>query len=220
MTNCTKWAPETSPVAASCAHWPLLLLLLACCACGCAPSKSKSASPVQESRAAAPARATFNQFGLVFSYPPEWTSASDDFLAAVRNSLGPQLAPFGRTLDGAAVLQAPQQEMMVMITRVRTESPLSLGTLLAERLKVDKQASDAGDVTKMNRLEKTTVGSGIPAVIEDLERGAHGRARSYRIQSGHGLYELSFIVVDATLFDKYSAAIDSLAATVQVTSLP
>lgn len=163
-----------------------------------------------------PSTYKFDRWGIAFSYPSEFQSITDPYLEQLRKATESQLAGSDRTLEELKVFEVSEDDVSLMVSKIKTDTPLSIAQVLRERQGVYDAAREAGDVTKLNLLRQTTVGSGTKAVIEDAERSDGSRGRSYKIPQGDSMFEVSFVFTNKALFEKYSAKIDSIIASLRM----
>jgi hypothetical protein len=162
---------------------------------------TSTVTPVQTSQ-----WARFDRWGLTFEYPQGWTEWSAEKLAAVKSALDAQLAQTTtgtkRTVEDVTIIATQDQEVAVIVGVLRFEGAVTAQTLLAEERSKMDAASAAGDVTKIVRIEQTTI-AGKPAIIVDVERGASGRGYAVTILSGDLGIQIQCIVQNLQRFAVY-----------------
>jgi hypothetical protein len=110
---------------------------------------------------------------------------------------------------------SPDEEVCLIVSKIQADNALSADDILSERRKVDDDATTAGDVTQINRLEITTV-YGLPAVVEDVERSNGGRGHTVKLLKGKFIVELSLIVNDKHRYDKHIGEYEQILASLKV----
>jgi len=159
--------------------------------------------------------AQFAKWGLSFDYPKEWREHPADRVGAMKDYMARELDQYGRHLQELAILVGPNDEVALIVSKYTTPVPMTPSEFIEERNRVYADAQRAGDVTKVNLVKEETLAK-LPAIEEDVERSNGGRGRTYKLIDGVVVFEISFIVNDASQFPKYSDMLDHLVSNMTV----
>ena len=110
------------------------------------------------------ATATYDKAGISFQYPCNWRSFSRKTASGMRIQMTRGLREFNRSLVSLDMYISSDEESCFFVSTVQADKALSAEDILSERRKVHEDAMRAGDVTRVNTLETTTVNN-LPAVI-------------------------------------------------------
>lgn len=158
---------------------------------------------------------TFDRWAISFQYSGEWKEWPNEKTVAAKASLNDELKPFNIEMLEFTMMLAPNEDAALLISKSKRASPITAEEVLKERESVYKDAQAAGDLSKINRLEKITI-DGKPAVIEDVERANDGRAMSIKIISGQVISEVSVVTKLKDDFPIYKPVFDKILQTVKV----
>ena len=173
-------------------------------------SQSKTGTPAPTQRAM-----TYSEAGISLQYPKTWRSFPSQAVSQIKANMATELRKYDRTLISLAMFISSDEEVAFFVSKVRADKPLTDDDILAERRKFYEDAVNAGDVTRINTLEKTTV-KDLPAVVEDIERQNGGRGRTVKLLKGDFLIELSLIVNKKSNYDKYFPDFETIIATLTI----
>lgn len=178
------------------------------------PVESASATatvPVES----ASATAHFDLWGLSFDYPAEWVESPASEVTQMKDYLAGELHTIGRDLLEFTIIVGPTNETALMISKYQTPTPMTAVEFIQERNDVYTEAMKTGDVTRVNYIRETTMAN-LPAVEEDVERSNGGRGLTWKIIDGRTIFEITFIVHDATKFPQYSEALSQILSTIEL----
>ena len=204
-----------SPVAACLA---LLVGLLG--GCQNAPERT-----ISERRPSSPAPADtkppkpgFSKWGISLNPPQGWNRWSADKERAGIEMLAGQMGGTGRALVHLAVWSKPDESaaMMLGVSRETSGSSPQLSRLLQDERGKMNAAEQAGDVTKINRLEIAQA-AGRKCVVSDVTRSNGGRGVCYYFVSTKDIVCLMWIVQNASEFAQHQAALNSVLASLSIT---
>lgn len=157
----------------------------------------------------------FSKWDLSFDYPKGWQEHPADRVAMMKEYLGRELRPYGRSLQEFAMIVGPNDETALLVSKYTIPQAMKPAEFIEERKQVYDDAKRAGDVTKVNHVKETTIAK-LPAVEEDVERSNGGRGRTFKVIDGTTVFEISFIVNNASQFSKYSSVLDHLVSSIKV----
>ena len=159
--------------------------------------------------------ATYQKAGISFQYPINWRSFRSEAVSGMRTQITSELRKFNRTLVSLDMYISSDEEVAFFVSKVQADNALSADDILAERRNVYEDATRAGDVTRVNKLERTTVND-LLAVVEDVERSNGGRGHTVKLLKGRLIVELSLIVNDKSKYDKHVGEYEQILATMKV----
>ena len=165
--------------------------------------------------AASKATTTYQRAGISFQYPSNWQSFPSEAVNGMKTTIADELRKFNRTLVSIDMYISDDKEVAFIVSRVQANTPLAASDVLSERQNVYNDATRAGDVTKVNRLESTIVNN-LPAVIEDVERSNGGRGRTIKLLKERLIVELSLIVNRKGEYDKHVHEYEQILATLKI----
>jgi hypothetical protein len=164
---------------------------------------------------AAKAANNYENTGILFQYPSSWHSARSEAVTAMRTQLTNELRNFNRSLIAFDMFFSSDEEVALLVSKVQTDNALSAVDILAERGKVYDDATRAGDVTKINKLETITV-KNLPAVVEDVERSNGGRGHTVKLLNGKYIVELSLIVNNKARYENHVGEYENILASLKL----
>jgi FKBP-type peptidyl-prolyl cis-trans isomerase len=163
------------------------------------PTQTASSVAPDQSRdaAASPERdhSTYQNAWLSLSYPSAWRPVAAQVLDEQRNAQTVALKQEGRSLLSLGMFTATDDTVGFVVSVVDAGETLNADAFLSERRRICDAFERAGDVTKVNLLERTVVNQ-LPAVVEDVERSGTGlfdRGRTTYLIGANRLYTLSFV---------------------------
>jgi hypothetical protein len=159
--------------------------------------------------------ATYEKEGISFQYPSSWRPFASEAVGGMRTQMTTELRKFNRTIVSLEMYISPDEEVAFFVSIVQADIGLSADDILSERRKFYDDATRAGDVTRINKLE-TMISSDLPAVVEDVERSNGGRGHSIKLLKGRRIIELSLIVNDKGKYDKHFVEYEQILATLNV----
>lgn len=159
---------------------------------------------------------SFERWGMKFEYPKDWQEHPQDRVEMMKSFIREQLESDNITLLEFTMITAPRQAASLMISKTQRQENATPEDLLRERQGVYRDAQAAGDVTKINQLEATTVDNK-PGIIEDVERSNGGRGRTVKVIDGQIIFELSLIVSDKNNFVNYQPDFEHILKTLIIT---
>ena len=200
-------------------HWKnatmvLVMLGFALFGTGCGKDESSSKQAPEPGSPSA-ATATYEKAGISFQHPSNWRSFPSEAVIGMRMQMTSELRKFNRTLVSLDMYISSDEEVAFCVSTILADKALSAEDILSERRKVYEDATRAGDVTRVNKLEPTTVND-LPAVIEDVERSNGGRGHTVKLLKGRHIIELSLIVNDKGKYDKHVGEYQQVLATLKV----
>ena len=166
----------------------------------------------------------FDRWGLSFTYPADFEEHPQDRVDQRRGTLKVQLRGEGqgvgnmagpRKTSNSTDFSTGDKSANVRTSIIVFDRPPSADVFWSERQAVLKQAKHRGDVTAINRLERTTVASH-PAVIEDVDRRNGGRDVRLHVLADKKLYQVIWVLRDKKDFAKWQQEIESTRQSVAV----
>lgn len=164
---------------------------------------------------AAKAANHYENAGISFQYPISWHSARSEAVTAMKTQLTNELRNFNRALVAFDMLISSDEEVALLVSKVQTDNALTAADILSERGKVYDDATRAGDVTKINKLETTTV-KNLPVIVEDVERSNGGRGHTVKLFKGRFIVELSLIVNNKAQYENHIGEYEEILASLTV----
>lgn len=149
-----------------------------------------------------------------FQYPISWKSVKGKVLEEAITQLTTELRTVNRTLVSLDLYTSSDNELAFIVSRIRTTNALSAEEIILERNGVHADAKRAGDVTRVNKLERVTIND-LQGVVEDLERSNGGRGHTVKLLNGRLIVELSLVVNEKSRYEKYIAEYERILATVR-----
>jgi len=146
----------------------------------------------------------FNRWGLKFKHPKDFREWPADRVKMMKQFISKELADSlksghastgWRELKEFTYIVSPEESVALTVTVLSFKEEPSIEALLRERQSVLKDASTAKDVTKVNKLEISKLGSH-QVILEDVERSNGGRGICIHLISRKNVYQITWIVND------------------------
>lgn len=173
-------------------------------------TQAKGIAPVTVER-----RTEYNNAGISFEYPTTWRSFPAQAVSGMRTTMVSKLGKYNRTLISLDMFISPDEEVAFFVSKVQAHDQLSVEDILSERRRFYDDATRAGDVTKVNKLEATTLNQ-FPAVVEDVERSNGGRGHTVKVLKGGFIVELSLVVNNKANYEGHTAEYNKILATLAI----
>jgi len=180
------------------------------------PVTSNTTATIPESPKTASASAfSFNKWAITFQCPGEWKEWEAEKSVYAKESLNERLKQFDIEMLEFTMIMSPNEDVAILVSKSQRVKPIIIEELVKERENVYKDAQAAGDVTKVNKLEQTTIDYK-PAIIEDVERSNGGRAISMKVIAGQKVFEISLIAKDKNNFETFRPVFEQIMKTVTI----
>jgi len=156
---------------------------------------------------------SFNDENVNFSYPQKWEKADEDIIFALRQQLETQQNVYaGKLLELEIFILESSSNTMLVFDKANVSNILTIDSLLNQRKQTDKDALEAGYLTKLNSLEIKEI-NGIPMLIEDFNANAgsnNGRSYGMRAIINSVIYEFTVAGTNNNDFTIYKGYLDEI----------
>ncbi len=155
----------------------------------------------------------YKDANVSFSYPKKLEKAPDEIISSFRQQLESQQNVYtGKVLELEIFVLESSNYTMLVFDKANVSDILTIDSLLNQRKQTDKDALEAGYLTKLNALEIKKI-NGILMLIEDFHANTgsnSGRSYSMRTIVNSVIYEFTVAGLNNNDFSTYKSYLDKI----------
>jgi hypothetical protein len=162
---------------------------------------------------------SYNDENIRFEYPGIWEKATNELILAFREHLDAQKNNYsGKLLELEIFILETSSNTILMFNKANVSKILTLDYLLNQRKITNKDALEAGYLSKINTLEIKEI-NGIQMLIEDFNANTGSNTgRSYTIRTiiNNVIYEFTVAGLNNRDFGIYKGYLDNIIGSIIV----